>query len=436
MNQHAPTGPARQPVRLRRTLPLMAIPAIAVLVAGCTGSASEPADGDPVSLTIASTTYFEKVLPELIDSYQEDHPNVEIEATFTPSADHAQVIGTQLSNGTASDIIGVSPGSASAQAVKTLAGQDFLVDLSDQPWVVNIPEDYVDYTTFDGKFYVPPISTIAIGAMYNMTELEARGLEIPRTWEEVLDFCDDAAASGTSAFGMAAATDYQNQMLSFVLEATLVGNDAPDFIEDRFAGNTTFADSPWVDVFEKQKELFDHGCFARDPLGTDITALQAMVAQGQALGYFGQSLQLTQLEALATDKKFVHTTFPATDDEDETRMSIALQGSFGVNAKTDPGKLDTAKDFLAFLMQPENVRKIAEATSSVPAIPDPEFKVSGPTEAQVEALESGNFTLVPDQFFPNPNVRLTWITMNQKMIAGDATPLELAEAMDAAWDER
>jgi ABC-type glycerol-3-phosphate transport system substrate-binding protein len=423
--------PLRKP---RHILGLAALAAsVSLVTAACGGSGGGSGADGPVTLTISATTYFQPVLPTVISDFEASHPGVKVTATYTPSSNYSQLIGTQLSNGTAADIVSVSPGSGNAESLATLGKQGYLADLSDQPWVSKIPAAYKQYVTLNGKVYLPPIATFGEGAIYNESELSALGLTPPTTWDQALAFCKAARAKGKYAFGVGAETDYENQILVYTQEATLVGNTMPDFIQDRLSGKVTFSNTEWVTAFEQEKTLQDDGCIAPDPDGTNINAVESALANGQILGFFGQSLQLPSVTALAPSNKFGFSVFPATNDDSQTRMPIAIEGSLGINAKIPSNQMQDAKDFISFLMTGPEVAKIASGTYTVPVIPDPDFKPTAAGQVQMTAQQTGKFTMVADQLFPNANVRLTWISENEQLLDGAATPTDVTEAMDKVW---
>jgi raffinose/stachyose/melibiose transport system substrate-binding protein len=269
--------------------------------------------------------------------------------------------------------------------------------------------------------------------MYNQTALAKHGLQIPRTWSQVLALCSAAKAKGITAYALGAQTDFENQMLPFLLIGTLVDRVYPNFNVDRAAGKVTFTGSPWKTAFEYEQTMLHRGCF-QSPDGTSINAAESQVAQQQALGMFGLSVQVSDLQAQAKGQEIAVTTLPATNNPADTRMPVALGASFSINAQSKNAAL--AEKFLDFLQEPAVLSAFATATGQVPAIADPSFKPTSATAEQVKYQADGKATPVDDQFFPNPNVRLAWITENEKMLAGQASPSDITKAMDAAYGSK
>jgi raffinose/stachyose/melibiose transport system substrate-binding protein len=422
----------------RLVLAAVTIPVAAALLTACSsggGSSASSANGsDPaVMLTILSNSSYQLALPVMIKDFEAKYPNVNIQATYVPSANYTALIGSQFANGTAADIVSVSAGGASAQSVATLGKNGYLKDLSNQPWAKDVPAGYSEAMGLNGKTYVPAIAMRSISTFYNETVMKKYGFKIPQTFSNVLSLCTAASAKGIAAYTIGAATDYENQMLPFALGATLVPN-TKQFIADRTSGATTFAGSAWLTIFQREDQMLQKGCFAKDPDGTSINAAQAEVANGQALSYIGQSNQYPMLTKLGPSATFASTSFPATNNPSDTRLAVAIESSFGINAKLTGDKLEVAERFFDFMMQPAENRKLCAALGDAPALSDPGFVTTPGVASLVQFTQEDKTSLVPDQFFPNPNVRTVWITTNEKMLAGQATPNDIVTAMDKAWD--
>jgi raffinose/stachyose/melibiose transport system substrate-binding protein len=392
-----------------------------------------PTDDPAATLTIDSISTYQPALPVIIADFKAKYPNANLQAKYVPSSSYTTLIGSQLANGTASDIISVSPGGASVQTVGVIGKAGYLKDLSDQPWVGEVPAAYNQSMGVDGKTYIPALASRSINAFYNTTTMDKDGFKEPQTFNDVLALCAAASAKGIAAYAIGAATDYESQMISFMFTASLVP-DTKTFIADRTSGATTFAKSTWLTVFQNEYQMQQKGCFAKDPNGTTVNAAEAEVANGQALAYFGQSNQYPAVSALNPSQKIDATTLPATNNPADTRLSVALEASFGINAKLSGAKLEVAERFLDFMMQPAENEKLATALSDAPALPDPNFKTTPGVIALAQFTQQGKTSLVPDQFFPNPAVRSDWISYTQKMLGGQATPDDIVNAMDKAWD--
>lgn len=412
-----------------RKLAHLALVGAVLITAACSGEG----DSGEVKLTLMATSGARPAVEEAIKAFEASHEGVTIAPVFTDDAAMLSVLPQQLAGGNASDIFSTWPGTYSSVAAGELGRRGFLLDLSGEPWVSGIPDTMTDFVGADGKTYFAPLVSLPIVAIYNETAMQAAGLDYPKTFPEVLSFCDAANAAGVIPYALGAQTQSQNQMLPFLLTPTLVDREDPTFLERRVAGEAAFADSGWVDVFERVKEMDGRGCF-RDPLATDIEAAKAQVAAGDALGMFAHAITFRQVEELAGGGPTITAqSFPGTGNADDTRMAVALGSSFSINAETEYP--DLAKEFIAYLMEPENVVKYAAAAQQPPALPNDLYEPTAGTALALQFAAQGKTFPVPDQLFPNPDIRTAWIVKTQEMLGGLATPEDVARAMDDAWGD-
>ena len=405
---------------------LIGTAALAIVTASSAASAA-----DDQTMTILAASETRTALDAAAAAFEEANPGVTISIEYTDESTLTSTLPTRLAAGNAPDLFTTWPGTYSALSAGELGRRGFAADLTDEPWAQDIPANFADYVGADGKVYYAPLVSLSILVMYNQTKLDELGLEIPTTWDEVLAFCADAADLGVTAYSLGAQTDWQNQFVPFVLAPTLVDRTDPTFLADRAAGTSSFAESGWLDVFAKEREMNDAGCF-RSPLGTSWDIANTQVASGQALGLFGPSSTFGGLQAIATESEIVAAPLPATNDPDETWLAVALGASLSVNA--DATDVDLAKSFVDFLMQPANANAYAAASGQAPAIPNDAYVPAPETGLQIEFGRAGKTGPVADQLFPTPRVRDAWIATNQAMLAGDAQPIDVVSAMDEAWD--
>lgn len=79
-----------------------------------------------------------------------------------------------------------------------------LSDLSDMPEAGRIlppVQDLVDqYATYPGRTSVLPYSVMAASVIYNKAIFDAEGVEVPQTWEQLIDVCDRLQAADVTPF--------------------------------------------------------------------------------------------------------------------------------------------------------------------------------------------------------------------------------------------
>lgn len=368
----------------------------------------------------------------IIDAFKAE-TGVDIQVSYAEQGALGTVLGTQLSSNSGPDVFTMWPGTYGGTSAVNLGIRGYAMDLSAQPWAADIPERFDNFIGKDGAVYYPPLAALSVVTQYNLGKIEELGLAIPTTWTELLAFCKAAPEKGVTAFAYGAQTDWQNQMVPFLLAATLVDRTDPDFLVNRANGTDKFSDSAWVDVFAKEKEMQDAGCFGDRALGLSYQQAQIDVANGVALGMFAPASTFPSLQAIVPTAKLVVAPLPATDNADETWLPVALGASFGVNANTK--NPDAAIAFINYILRPENVAKYAAATGQAPLLPNDQFTPDAVSQLQLTMGAAGKTAPVSDQLFPKPKIRSEWLINNQAMLAGQAEPKTITDAMDAAWDE-
>lgn len=406
--------------------------ALALALAACSSSAtSGGGSSDPNTITLAATTNEQPAMTAAIEAFKKANPGVDVKATYSALDQYQTTTRTQLSSGTASDIVFVWPGDGNPMAMKTVAGANFLLDLSDQAFVKELPEAVQKVTQIDGKTYIAPVTFSGIGAVYNEGTLAEVGLTPPTTWTELLKFCSDAKAAGKVAYALGGATPWNTQLISYALTPTLVYGPDPEFPQQMTDGKATFADSEWSTAFDKYLEMQSNGCFQESPLGTNYETTLDMVATGKALGVVQVNSAVPGIKKVSPDAEVTLLPLPATDDAAATRMAGATGSSYGINAKT--ANKDLALKFINFLTTADTTNLYAETNGALPAIPNATFTVDPALASLAEYQKENKTDPFMDQFWPNARVQQTHFDVVQAMLGGNSTVQDALAKMDAAY---
>lgn len=281
-----------------------------------------PGGGDgPRTLTLASVD--QGSVEAVVKAFEKANPGVDVRYTTSGADQYQQQIRTQLSSGTAPDVMSVWPGNGNPAATYVLAEPGYLRDLSDQPWAAELPDAVQRVAQHDGKTYNAVFGLNGIGAVYNEQAMEKAGLTPPETWTELLDFCRAAAAEGTPAFALGNQDNWVTQVVQYALVATTVYGPEPDFDEQMQAGRATFAQSPWTTALDKYRTMEKTGCFQKNPLGTSYEASQQLAATGKTLGIVQGNWVIALLKEKNPKGTFTLAPLPATDDPADTLIPAA-----------------------------------------------------------------------------------------------------------------
>jgi raffinose/stachyose/melibiose transport system substrate-binding protein len=412
---------------------LMASSLLVVGLAACSNDTGGSADGK-TELTWAVLTSEKPAIDPVISAYEEANPDVKITATVSDVDNYQTTTRTQLSSGTAPDIIYTWAGDGNPMAMTVVQKAGLIVDLSNEPFAEKIPTGIAPVTSLDGKTYIAPITFSGIGAAYNDTALQAAGLTAPTTWTELLDFCADAKDMGKSAFALAAGTPWNTQLIPYALTPTLVYGPDPEFASEMSAGDVTFADSEWKTAFDKYSEMQDSGCFQEGDLGTTYEDALKLVSVGDAFGSVQVNSSIAAMAQGAADgTEFSYLPLPATDDASATRMAGAVGASYAVNAATK--NKDAAIDFIDWLASDEGSSVYATAVAGIPAIPSESFEADPLLDTFIQYQTDGKTDPFMDQLWPNSKVQQVHFEVLQQLLAGSLSSEDALKQMDAAYAE-
>lgn len=418
----------------KRILATAVIAASLALTTACSGgtNAANDSGGDGKTLRIASVATDRVGVEALIAEFKKTHSDVNITTSFADTDQYQGTLRTQLASGTAPDVFFAWPGNGNPGAIEVLAPTGYIEDLSDRPWVKDIPDGIKPVTVVDDKTYVVPLTFAGIGALYNKKALADIGGTEPKTWSEMLTLCATAKSKGKALFALGNQTNWVTQLADYALAATLVYGKTPDFAQQMSDGKATFAGSAWKAALNQYLEMNSKGCFSANPLGTSIENATSQVASGKSVGMIHVTSGLNQLQSEApSGTEFGMFAVPATDNAADTWLPGAAGGSYAVNAKAK--NKDLALEFIDFLGTPAAINIYATETGNLPGIPNDQFKADPALQPLVDAQKAGKTVPFMDQLWPNPKVQNVHFAAIQDMFAGKATPDQVLTRMDEAY---
>lgn len=421
-------------MRTRAIGTLMVSAAVIMAVTGCSNN---PGGGAAASgggtLTWASVTS-EKPGVEAVVKAFEAKTGIRVQTTTSDVSDYQTTTRTQLASGTAPDVFFVWAGDGNPMAMQVVSDASLVADLSGFSFVPRVPEGFKVLVENGGKTYTAPISSAGIGSAFNMTAMQENGWQIPTTYSDTLAFCKKVKTAGKTAFALAAGTPWNTQLITYALTPTLVYGPTPDFAAQMSDGKVTFANSAWVDAFNKYVEMKDAGCFQENDLGTVYEDALSLVAKGDAMASVQVNASIAAIALGAPDgTEFALAPLPATDNPGDTRMAAALGASYGINAKAK--NQDGANQLIEFLTSPEGSKIYIEAVAGIPALPNDTVELDPALDTLVTYLKDGKTDPFMDQLWPNAKVQQVHFEVLQQLLAGDIDAKGALAKMDAAYAE-
>ena len=184
-----------KPITRRSALGLSAAALSSLLFAGCT---SETADGR-VEVEIVSYKQEAKALFDQIQAdFNASHDNIVLK--IDSPADAVTIMKTRFVRENYPDVIGIGGDGDYANFVDS----NILADVLGYEGLTNVKQSYTDilksvtYVPMDGIYGVPYVANAA-GMLYNIDMFEEHGWQIPETWDELIDLCEEIKAEGEVA---------------------------------------------------------------------------------------------------------------------------------------------------------------------------------------------------------------------------------------------
>nr|WP_017202754.1 extracellular solute-binding protein [Microbacterium barkeri] len=364
----------------------------AITLAGCSAGSNDNSEegSGPVTLEVTGWKGNEAEpagLPELIDKFEEEHPDITIEYSFVGRLDMTTVVAPRLQGGSPPDVVMTDPA-----LVEQWGSAGLLQDLgTDSEWYDRIQESLKPLLTSDDAAYIMPLELIGMGNFYNTALGADAGVEAaPLTLDELMDACGALDESGTNPLIFTGTYSAPLFVIANGLEA-LSGSDVST--ADLGSGKATFADSDaFNDALDSVRDLIDAKCFdpsaqaGLDPWTTALAEFQggnfAMMPQGAwNIGAF-------------SDVEGLEYEFGPIPSESGTGVALDLFGN-GWSIPADTDAAAAAKTFVDWFAMPENLQVMLDAEAAYSPFDD---NASGTPELAApysEAREAGGSIAYP-----------------------------------------
>jgi raffinose/stachyose/melibiose transport system substrate-binding protein len=398
--------------------------ALAACGSGTSGS-------DTTSLRLIGVADEKDPLEDLTKAYTASNPGVTFKTSYAPTDQVQTSVRAQLGGGNAPDIFVLYPGSGSAMSMALVAEAGLLADLSAQKWTSAIPPNFKSSFASKDKVYLFTAGLTVIGTIYNKKVFADAGVEIPKTWSELLSACAKFKAAGKIPLALGAQTQWVTQLITYALVASTVYADTPDFDDKQQAGSVSFAKSGWVEAMQRYMDLRDRGFFNDNPNGTTLEQQTSMVGTGQAAMAVQVAPLLPAFRAAATNAADIDMfPFPGADTADKVWTWGAPNVGIGVSAA---GKSqDAALKFVEFLGEQKNLNRWCELAAAIPIKRDATSKVDPALTSFLPLLDANKAAPIGLRW-PNAEVQPVHFAVIQELLAKTTTIDAALKKMDDAY---
>ncbi|GAA3410503.1 extracellular solute-binding protein [Paenibacillus hodogayensis] len=291
----------------------------------------------------------------------------------------------------------------------------------------------LDEFTVDGKVYGLPMAGFVEGVYYNKGIFRKLGVQVPATWEELLDVAGKAKAQGITPIAIASADAWVLNMTANTLWVRTAGADSvPGFV----AGKRKWTDPDVAEGFRLFETLVKRGYFQEGSLALKYAEQQNKFKAGEAAmmfdGSWANSALLDKQKSLAAED-IGFFNFPNVGGKGDSLINGSYSNGYGFSANVDEYELRAVKAFIkAMFSETMQKRQLTEVgvlpamklsdLSGVPAIVGEVLQAAG--AKQFPAFDS----------IVQAKVRETLETGMQELIGGKTTPERLLEAVQRAQE--
>lgn len=386
----------------------------------------------------------EEYVGEMIDKFEEEHPDIEVQHIYMPYTDHVEKLKVDLSAGDAADVFGVQTGAMYKEF------RDFEEDLT--PYLVKEYGDdwasnYNEYAMSllkgdDGEFYAVPLGLSYAGYVWaNMKYFDKYDLELPTNYDELKAVCQTFRDNGEYPLVIGAKDSWINIDTWMNIAADINTEKLYSAIE----GETPFTDEDLVQSFQIWQNCFTDGVFQDGALGvgmyTDSTDMYQkegsvpMILNGSwSLGAYMDSDE--QSQEVYNGEGANHKIFLMDWNNDGKIAPVeeAVDVSLAINNQSKVK--DAAWTFVDWMLHEGADFLINGHLQYMPARNDMELNVEGLNENGAENLEycveQGKDNVGGYREMAYAELKETIINELTELALGDVTPEEAAETIEAA----
>ena len=321
---------------------------MAAMMSGCGGGGSS--EGGSSDGTVEIQFMHQQVEQErqdavqaLIDKFEEENPDITVESIPVNEDDYDSKITAQGGSGQLADIVEYSQDQAKTSVANQFTDTDAVKEVVDSIGEDAFYDGALSVTkTEDGSSYVGvPLASWVQGIWVNVPMLEEKGLDVPETWEDVLEVAKAFYDPDNRMYGIALPTS-DSAFTEQVFSQFALSNSANVFDGDK---NVTVNTPEMKEALEYYKELASYSM----PGSTEVADVNdAFVAKNAPMCMYSTYI-LGNVEAagFAEDLQLV---LPQRDSQAAYGCITVL----GISANADEAKTEAGKKFVSFLLEPEN----------------------------------------------------------------------------------
>ncbi|HIZ18870.1 MAG TPA: extracellular solute-binding protein [Candidatus Olsenella stercoravium] len=374
----------------RSFLGLSAAAAAGLALTGCEGERSDGrTEIEFVSYKREAVSIFEALMAEFNET--NDH----IYLNFTSPNDAVTIMKTRFVREDYPDVVAIGGDASYADFVDS----NILADVTEYPGMANVQPAYqeimksVTYVPMDGIYGVPYIANAA-GMLYNKDMFAEKGWEIPTTWTEFCDLCEQIKAEGEVLplyLGFLDTWTILSPWNSMLVELV-----PSDHIRKVNAGEAKFADY-YREPAEKLLKLLEYG--EDGPMAYSYEDACTAFARGQSAMFPCGSFAVPQILGANPEMNIGLFAMPASDDPDDRIVVSGVDLCWNMTTANENHR-EQIYEVIDFLNKPENLQTYIDDQKAIPCT-EGDFTLDPLFDDIQEFLDEGKVIDYPDHSYPS-----------------------------------
>ena len=325
------------------------------------------------------------------DEFNATHDNIHL--TISSPNDATTILKTRFIREDYPDIIGIGGDINYSYFVDA----EILADVSDYPGLQDINQGYLDIAEAlelvptEGTYIVPYVANAA-GVLYNKDMFAEHGWEIPETWNELTQLCEQIKSENILPFYFGF-KDIWTCLAPW--NAMAVELSPSDTTKQVNRGETNFT-TEYKELAEKYLSLLPYG--PEDPFAYSYNDACTAFARGESAMYPIGSYATPQILSVNPDLNIDSFVMPASDQKEDRTLNSGIDLGFSVTAACE--NKEAAYEVLDFLLEYENMQKYIDDQNAVPCKKG-DFQLASMLDGMLPFIEEGNMTDYQDHYYPS-----------------------------------
>jgi raffinose/stachyose/melibiose transport system substrate-binding protein len=297
-----------------------------------------------------------------------EETGIKVDYQIVPSDQYTNLLMTKLNAGECTDLFGSQGGQF--DIVTQLNVEKNAMDLSAEAWASTVDPLAAAELSVNGKLYGQPTQDVSSvwAIAYNKKIFSSLGLSVPTTYEEFKAVCQAIKDSGVTPI-YECVSDGWHHVLWFPEMGVALESAEPGLAEKLNKNETTFAQSAAsLTLLNQIKEMADLGYWGDNYMANAYADGAKSIASGEYA-------MMVANQGFATEVNAAYPEFPV---EDIGYFVIPLLDNQTLNVNpvgpsrfvySGSANADAAKQYLAFLAQPENLQYMIDNVPKYNTLP-------------------------------------------------------------------